>query len=84
MKRLESRVLWGIVLILVGIIFLVENLGLIHLSDLFWGALFWDLGRVLLRFFYSESNQLVGARSRAYSDQLWFTCFFELDRASIG
>jgi len=40
MKWLESRVLWGIVLILVGIIFLAENLGMVQVSGLFWGALF--------------------------------------------
>jgi len=51
MKWLESRVLWGIVLILVGIIFLVENLGLVQLSELFWGTLFGVSGAFFIVFF---------------------------------
>ena len=39
MKWLESRVLWGSLLILGGLIFLLENLGLFELGGLFWALL---------------------------------------------
>lgn len=36
MKWLESRVLWGLLLILGGVLFLLENLNILPLGDLFW------------------------------------------------
>jgi hypothetical protein len=38
-KILESRILWGGLLVLAGIIFLVQNLGLFRVGDLFWVVL---------------------------------------------
>lgn len=38
-RMLESRVLWGIVLILGGVVFLLQNLGLFELGDLFWALM---------------------------------------------
>ncbi|MBN2549964.1 MAG: hypothetical protein JXB15_12450 [Anaerolineales bacterium] len=45
-KFLESRILWGSLLILGGIIFLLDNLGILKLGDLFWVLVF-GLGGVL-------------------------------------
>lgn len=39
MKWLESRVLWGSLLVLGGVMFLLQNLGILPLGDLFWGVL---------------------------------------------
>lgn len=39
MKWLESRVLWGTLLILGGVMFLLQNLGLFEFGDLFWALL---------------------------------------------
>ena len=39
MKILESRILWGGLLVLAGILFLVQNLGLFRVGDLFWVVL---------------------------------------------
>jgi len=43
MKLLESRVLWGLLLILGGVLFLLENLGILQVGGLFW-ALMLGLG----------------------------------------
>ena len=37
-KWLESRVFWGSILILGGILFLLQNLGIVALGDLFWAV----------------------------------------------
>jgi hypothetical protein len=39
MKFLESRILWGGLLILAGVLFLVQNLGIFRVGDLFWVVL---------------------------------------------
>ena len=39
MKILESRILWGGLLILAGVLFLVQNLGIFRVGDLFWVVL---------------------------------------------
>jgi hypothetical protein len=40
MKYLASRTVWGILLIAGGIIFLLQNMKVIYLGDLFWAAVF--------------------------------------------
>jgi hypothetical protein len=40
MKWLESRILWGSLLIIGGVLFLLENLNVIEFSGLFWALLF--------------------------------------------
>jgi hypothetical protein len=39
MKILESRILWGGLLVLAGVLFLVQNLGFFRVGDLFWVVL---------------------------------------------
>jgi hypothetical protein len=39
MKILESRILWGGLLILAGVLFLFQNLGIFRIGDLFWVVL---------------------------------------------
>lgn len=57
MKWLESRILWGSLFIVGGVLFLLQNLGLLMLGDLFWmvllgfGSLFF-----LSLFFQNRSN----------------------------
>lgn len=57
LKILESRILWGGLLIVGGIIFLLDNLGLLKLGDLFW-VLAFGLGGVLFLsvFFQNRLN----------------------------
>jgi hypothetical protein len=39
MKVLGSRIFWGGLLILAGVIFLLDNLGIITFGDLIWAIL---------------------------------------------
>jgi hypothetical protein len=40
MKWLESRILWGGLLVFGGVLFLLQNLNVIAFGDIFWAALF--------------------------------------------
>lgn len=40
LKWLESRVLWGLLLIVAGVVFLLQNLFQFEIGAIFWGALF--------------------------------------------
>jgi hypothetical protein len=40
LKVLESRILWGVLLILGGVLFLLQNLHIIEIGGLFWAILF--------------------------------------------
>ena len=54
MKWLESRMLWGILLILGGILFLLDNLGIITFGGLIWGVIFALAGLVFLSVFITN------------------------------
>lgn len=51
MKWLESRVLWGSLLILGGVLFLLQNLGIFSLGDAFWVIVLGLAGVFFLSFF---------------------------------
>lgn len=55
MKWLESRVLWGSLLILGGVLFLLQNLGLLLLGNFFW-ALLLGLGGLFFISIYLQSR----------------------------
>lgn len=50
-RWLESRVLWGALLILGGVMFLLQNLGIITFGDLFWAVLLGLAGVFFLSLF---------------------------------
>jgi hypothetical protein len=56
MKILESRILWGGLLILAGILFLVQNLGIFRVGDLFWVALLALAGVFFLSIFLQNRS----------------------------
>lgn len=56
MKILESRILWGGLLILAGILFLVQNLGIFRVGDLFWVALLALAGVFFLSIFLQNKS----------------------------
>ena len=51
LKWLESRILWGSLLILGGVLFLLQNLGLFEVGGIFWGLLFGLAGVFFLSIF---------------------------------
>lgn len=51
MKWLESRVLWGSLLILGGVLFLLQNLGILPLGNIFWVIVLGLAGLFFLSFF---------------------------------
>lgn len=53
-KWLESRVLWGSLLILAGLVFLMQNIFHIQLGGLFWAALLGLGGLVFISVYLSE------------------------------
>jgi hypothetical protein len=55
MKWLESRILWGSLLILGGVLFLLQNLNLIEFGGLFWALLF-GLGAVFFLSIYFNNR----------------------------
>jgi hypothetical protein len=56
MKLFTSRIFWGLVLIIGGVLFLLENLGIIQGSDLFWGGCLL-IGGILFVAYYLGNRQ---------------------------
>jgi len=56
LRWLESRVLWGALLILGGVVFLLENLGLVSFGELFWGILIGLAGIFFLAVFLGNRS----------------------------
>ncbi len=51
MRLFESRILWGGLLIIAGLMFLAQNLGYLQIGVLFWLAVFLTAGLLFLAFF---------------------------------
>lgn len=56
MKIIESRLLWGGLLILAGVLLLVENLRIFDLGDIFWVILFAVAGIFFISFFIQQRS----------------------------
>ncbi|MEW5868612.1 MAG: hypothetical protein AB1894_05000 [Chloroflexota bacterium] len=54
MKWLESRILWGVLLIAGGVIFLLENLNIIEFGGLVWALLFALASAVFFSVYFQE------------------------------
>lgn len=54
MKWLESRILWGILLILGGVVFLLQSLGLFQFGDLLWTFVLLLAGAVFFSVFFND------------------------------
>ena len=57
MKILSSRIFWGLVLILGGVLFLLQNLRVFQGGDLFWGVSFGVAGLLFLGVFFGDRQQ---------------------------
>ena len=50
----ESHILWGSLLILAGVLFLIQNLGWLPVGDLFWALLLLAAAILFLSFFFRD------------------------------
>jgi hypothetical protein len=53
-RWLESRIFWGGLLVLGGVVFLLQNLGILALGDLFWALLFGLGGAFFVAVFFQN------------------------------
>lgn len=56
-RWLGSRILWGSLLILAGVMFLLQNMGVFRFGDLFWGLIFFLGGGAFLSVFLQDRLQ---------------------------
>lgn len=56
MKWLESHILWGALLIIGGVLFLLENLGILAFGDIFWAVLFGLAGLFFVSIFWQNRS----------------------------
>lgn len=56
MKWFESRILWGLLLILGGVLFLIENMGILEISGLFWALLLGVAGAAFISIYFSNQS----------------------------
>lgn len=57
MKLLRSRIFWGLVFIVGGILVLLQSLEVLRGGDLFWGLLFLLVGGLFLSAFWTNRSQ---------------------------
>jgi hypothetical protein len=56
-RWIQSSILWGGLLVVGGILFLLQNLGVIHFAGVIWSVLFAILGIFVISFFFADRNQ---------------------------
>lgn len=56
MKKLESRILLSVLLIVAGVLFLLQNLGLLIIGDIVWPILFAGAGLIFLFVFLNQPD----------------------------
>jgi hypothetical protein len=60
MRWLTSRTVWGLLLIIGGVIFLLENLGILAIGDFFWAGMFAIAGLGFLSVFLANRENWWG------------------------
>ena len=54
MRNINSRLIWGIVLVLAGVLFLLQNLGYVPLTGYVWSLVFALMGAIFIGVFLRE------------------------------